>query len=216
MGRPKGSKNQLVLKVCEKCKKQFSCGYKLGRFCSPPCSRDGYGTFGKKPVDPVKRFWINVKKTDSCWLWQGATREGYGRMHIGYKHRSVHRFSWEIHKGKIPKGIYVLHSCDTPPCVNPSHLWLGTYADNNRDRSNKGRNNHVTGSKCPTAKLTDDKVRKIITLRKNGMSYQKIAKKYHVDTRAIWQIFIGKTWKQVFNKSAYSKKMQGDRNAIKS
>lgn len=214
MGRPKGSKNHVTLKLCEKCKKEFMSTGKGHRFCSRVCSQFGYGTFGKKPIDPIKRFWFYVKKTDSCWLWQGVKREGYGRMRKDYKLSSAHRFSWEIHNGPIPKGIYVLHSCDNPPCVNPSHLWLGTYTDNNRDRSKKGRNNHALGSKCPKAKLKGKDIEKIIKLRLSGMPYQKIARKYHVDTRAIWQIFIGKTWGHIFNKSVLSLNVQGELDAI--
>jgi hypothetical protein len=127
---------------------------------------------------------------------------------------SVHRFSWEIHKGKIPDDIYVLHSCDNPPCVNPAHLWLGTYTDNNRDRSRKGRNNHALGSKCSKEKLKEKDIPRILKLRLSGMAYQKIAQKYHVDTRSIWQIFIGKTWGHIFNKSVLSLNVQGELDDI--
>lgn len=79
--------------------------------------------------------------TDSgCWLWTGAKTHGYGE--VSYKHSKrlrAHRISWTIHHGKIPDGLCVLHKCDTPLCVNPEHLFLGTQADNLKDCYEKGR-----------------------------------------------------------------------------
>lgn len=169
-----------------------------------------------KAKTPEPRFWNSVKKSDGCWEWIGHKRNGYGRIHIGSRLVTCHRFSWEIHNGKIPKGLFVCHSCDNASCVNPSHLWLGTCTDNNRDRKAKNRNNHISGSFHPLSKLTEADVYKIIELRTSGMSYQKIADQYHVTIRTIWQIFIGKTWKQIFDKSAYYQNMQGEQNATES
>lgn len=75
-----------------------------------------------------------------CWEWfGGASADGYGRFtHKGRK-LLAHRVSWEVHSGSIPRGMLVLHRCDNPPCVNPSHLFLGTHKDNAQDRERKGR-----------------------------------------------------------------------------
>ena len=81
-----------------------------------------------------------------CWLWRNSGRNGdeYGRaVHDGLW-ASASRTSWIVHNGSIPKGpsgrtLYVCHKCDTPPCVNPAHLWLGTNADNMADMRAKGR-----------------------------------------------------------------------------
>ncbi len=58
---------------------------------------------------------------------------------VGQKLLRAHRFSWQIHKGDIPEKLHVLHKCDTPACVNPDHLFLGTNGDNMRDKAKKGR-----------------------------------------------------------------------------
>lgn len=75
-----------------------------------------------------------------CWIWIGATdAKGYGLFTVHQRSMRAHRFSFEIHNGEIPEGFHVCHSCDIPSCVNPSHLWLGTALENNRDIHNKGR-----------------------------------------------------------------------------
>lgn len=76
-----------------------------------------------------------------CWLWTASVRHRYGSIRTSStKCSSAHRVSWELHHGPIPEGICVLHRCDTPTCVNPDHLFLGTQLDNIKDRDQKGRN----------------------------------------------------------------------------
>lgn len=104
-----------------------------------------------KIQDPVKRFWKYVKKSPFCWEWKGAKRVGYGTIRVNGKHIFVHRFSYELHFGKIPKGngyhgTVILHKCDNRACVNPKHLKMGTTRDNNLDMwsKNRGRNQYMT------------------------------------------------------------------------
>jgi hypothetical protein len=85
----------------------------------------------------VSVFWANVFKTHSCWFWIGRVQsEGYGIY--GKPVLLAHHLSWRIHFGAIPEGEWVLHKCDTPPCVNPEHLFLGNQKINMADAAAKG------------------------------------------------------------------------------
>lgn len=91
----------------------------------------GHSSYVKKYL-----FWLKVTKTDTCWLWTGRRdKNGYGKVGAALSHRVF----WELHNGHIPDGLYVLHHCDNPPCIRPTHLFLGTQADNVRDMAAKGR-----------------------------------------------------------------------------
>ena len=87
------------------------------------------------------RLWNRVRKGSSCWTWTGATQHGYGYIGENGKILRTHRVSWTLHHGPIPDGLCVLHHCDNPPCVRPSHLFLGTHTDNMKDMVSKGRGN---------------------------------------------------------------------------
>jgi hypothetical protein len=107
--------------------------------------------------DPEYNFHKNYTPVpeSGCWLWLGSLNlKGYGRLMIKKKSVLAHRFSWEHHNGPISKGLLVCHKCDTPSCVNPDHLFIGTHADNLRDMRNKGRWKRKTPvkvtPKCPT------------------------------------------------------------------
>jgi hypothetical protein len=92
-----------------------------------------------------ERFWSKVAYVgagpDDCWEWDASRdKYGYGQFSMGHSECDpAHRVAYALAHGAVPAGLFVCHSCDNPPCVNPSHLWLGTAADNNRDRDLKGR-----------------------------------------------------------------------------
>lgn len=92
------------------------------------------------------RFWAKVDRSGECWEWIGKpTTHGYGRLERAPQGQRrgapvyAHRASWELHYGPIPEGLNVLHHCDNPPCVRPTHLFLGTHLDNMADMFAKGR-----------------------------------------------------------------------------
>lgn len=90
-----------------------------------------------------------TEKQADCWLWFGPKNaKGYGLLSVKGQHWSAHRLSYHVHKGPIPKGMLVCHSCDVRNCVNPDHLWLGTNDDNQLDAWKKGRKRMQSATHC--------------------------------------------------------------------
>src|ERR1051325_2224677 len=90
----------------------------------------------------IERFWRSVARRgdDDCWLWTaGIGTRGYGQFRVGQLMVGSHRVAFILSSGEIPEGLCVCHSCDTPLCCNPAHLFLGTHAMNAADRKAKGR-----------------------------------------------------------------------------
>lgn len=101
----------------------------------------------KPSLIDINYFHQFVKKTQTCWIWQGTQFDsGYGRFYMHNKSYRAHRFSYLIYKGKINKGKVICHSCDNPLCVNPDHLWQGTSKQNCYDMIKKNRNNRRSKS----------------------------------------------------------------------
>ena len=177
------------------------------------------------PLSPQdeKRFWNKVQKgkPDECWEWRaGRISAGYGEFVIGNHVFRAHRVAWVLaNKQPIPGGFCVLHRCDNPPCVAPHHLFLGTIADNNTDKAQKGRtrypvfcgNEHWThkhpelvhhlphGEQHWHAKLTANKVREIRHRYAVGgdISQPTLAREFGVSQHAIWCIIHRKTWRHL-------------------
>lgn len=90
----------------------------------------------------MNRLWDKVERTDSCWLWQGATNGRYGQLSVKGKMVGAHRLAYELTYGAIGPGLWVLHKCDTPLCVRPDHLFAGNRSENMADAYAKGRLPH--------------------------------------------------------------------------
>lgn len=143
------------------------------------------------------RFLYYVRKADSgCWEWIGGSdKDGYGVFAMpGHDTWRAPRAAYRIFVGD-PAGSKVLHSCDSPGCVNPAHLCLGTTADNNRDRDTKGR--QARGERTRTAKLTDQMVRDIRRLHSEGVSRPILAAVYEVNFSTVTHVVNRTTWKHV-------------------
>ena len=153
----------------------------------------------KNNVPPEIRFWqeVDKKSNKECWNWLGVKyKKGYGCFDKRTGERRAHRYSWKLHNGEIPDGLFVLHHCDNPSCVNPKHLWLGTAKDNTRDMMRKNRDG-VIGEKNGMSKLNENKVKTARKLRKKGYTYQKIADILEVNEGTIYYAIKKETWKHV-------------------
>lgn len=110
------------------------------------------------------KFWnqVYIKSEDECWEWKGARHaKGYGMARWNGKGSGAHRVAYELKNNISPKGLCVCHSCDSPPCCNPKHLFLGTIPENNQDRDNKNRK--AIGINAGCGKLTKKQVQEIIS-----------------------------------------------------
>ena len=128
----------------------------------------------------MARFWTYVQRgtPDECWPWRGGRfSNGYGQFRLGARKVKAHRCSYILVIGEIQDGLRVLHRCDNPPCCNPAHLFLGTDADNARDRSMKGRSsyngNSLPGEKNPAAKIKLETVVEIRATYRPGISQRE-------------------------------------------
>lgn len=129
-----------------------------------------------------------------CWEWTGALSRGYGSFSTGSRHTELaHRLSYRAFRGEIPQGACVLHRCDNRRCVNPTHLFLGTYLDNNRDMITKQRDRCI-GERNTNAKLTRDQVDEIRLRIASGESHRSIAAGYGIRKDAVSKIATGRTW----------------------
>lgn len=151
-------------------------------------------------------FWARAQKHPSgCWLWCGSkTKDGYGRFSMrGTKERLAPRFAWEFSTGTKPGTFDVCHRCDTPACVNPDHLFLGTAADNMHDMRQKGRSYDRRGERNPRIKLTEGWVRCVYALRRCGLTYRQIAAEVpNCNKSNVANIIKGKNWNHLW-RAAY-------------
>jgi hypothetical protein len=150
----------------------------------------------------VARFMekVRVGSPDECWLWTAARHSGgYGKFGAGGRFGKTllsHRASYTIHKGQIPAGLFVCHSCDNRLCVNPAHLWLGTAKDNAADMMRKGRfvAYDKSGAQNPAAKITRDQAMEI---RRRAIADERqatIAADFGVSRNLVSEIKRGRIW----------------------
>jgi len=143
-----------------------------------------------------------IKKPSGCWIWNGPVApDGYGLSGNG-KFFRAHRASYILWKGEIPKGMWVLHKCDVPLCVNPDHLYVGSCRQNVKDALDRGLfpvgPNPKKGNPCErngNHKLTEKEVK---SLRAEYIPYKmgahRLAKKYNISKRQVLRIIKGESW----------------------
>lgn len=140
----------------------------------------------------LARFMAKVNKTENCWLWIGST-DGYGhygKINVYGKTISSHRLSYLHHHGEIQKGFIVRHKCKNMLCVNPNHLELGTYSQNNGE--DKWRDGTMTFKK-----ITDDEITSIRIRYELGrdVTYTSVAREFGISPQKAWDIITRRLFK---------------------
>ena len=148
----------------------------------------------------IKHLWsrIDVKSIPKCWLWSGCTiKGGYGQISFNGILYLVHRIAYFVHTNEDPGLLKVCHSCDTPSCCNPHHLWIGTQTENIRDMVIKQRSPNNHGDRNPSAKLNERQVKQIRGLFKAGVERKELARQYNVSYSTIKYIVRRKSWSHI-------------------
>jgi hypothetical protein len=185
---------------CSHCRVEFDRGYRISakraanpQFCRPSCRREETVLQAKTAL--ATSFWERgSRQANGCLYWQGRLDEnGYGRIDTGGRPQLAHRVAYTLAYGCELGDMNVCHSCDTPQCIEPKHLWLGTQADNMADASSKGRINSFrgVGEEVATSKLTEQQAREI---KFGAETAQSIAARYGVTPEAVYAIRKGKNW----------------------
>jgi hypothetical protein len=149
----------------------------------------------------AERYWAKVYKRDpsGCWLWIGAKHvEGYGLMvrrinGVARQIRATH-IALALDGRSVPAGLCALHTCDRTACVNPAHLYVGTPADNARDRDSRGRTAPMAGSLNPRGRLTAEDVRTMREAYAAGTGPTELSRRYGVRPAYVAEVLKGRRW----------------------
>lgn len=143
---------------------------------------------------PAEQFWAKARRDEltGCLLWVGAKRGRAPRLYGNWtdlgKNVVASRAAWIYTYGPIPDGLGVLHHCDTPLCVEPGHLFLGTAKDNAEDRQAKGRGTDLRGEKHHCARLTDEEIAEIRAATGTG---KEVAARFGISQPYLWRLRAG-------------------------
>lgn len=186
---------------CDQCGVRFTISYRINatradrpKFCSRACFQAA-----RKAASPTadQRFWalVDQRGQSECWPWLGHRRQnGYGWFNLNGRSTNASRAAYILTKGPLTSTQFVCHSCDNPSCCNPAHLWVGSAAENNRDRDLKGRGRHgVTpkGEAHPSSRLS---LAQVLEAYESSLPASVFAAKWGVTPQAIYNIRVGKSW----------------------
>jgi hypothetical protein len=156
----------------------------------------------KSLLTDQQRFMLHVEKTETCWNWTGALRGhhkkgGYGTFSLDNKQWISSRASYTLFKGKIPEGLFVLHSCDNRLCVNPEHLRTGTHQENMDDMKARGRQANQNGENHGNNKLMDCDILEMLVLHGFGFTNIELSKQFKISDGMVSMIVNRKRWKHI-------------------
>jgi hypothetical protein len=152
------------------------------------------------PLDRRFFHYVSPEPTSGCWLWDGPHNGiGYGMVYSGGQGRLATHISLILHGRLIPAGKCALHKCDTPACVNPDHLWVGTKRENTLDMHRKGRAGRLgaPGDSNGNARLSPDSVRQIRMLCASGLPHAVVGAQFGVARKTVNGIAARRAWRHV-------------------
>lgn len=152
-----------------------------------------------RPATSLQMLFKRTKVVGGCRIWLGAlSRDGrYGCCSYKDKTTRVHRLVYQLTKGDLPEGALVRHSCDTPLCVEPLHLLLGSDADNMADKVERGRQAVGEGCNHPHRVLTDELVVEMRLRRSQGEEFKSLAKRFGCSRHTAMNVCSRKSWRHV-------------------
>lgn len=145
-----------------------------------------------RKIKAKKMFLSHIEESENCWNWTGTLNTGgYGK----FKGINASKVMWEYTFGKVIDGLQVLHTCDNRKCVNPKHLFLGTIAENMKDKVQKNR--QAKGSKIGASILTEEKVLEIRKKRLENTTYKELSEIFNISFYLVRSICKNRQWKHV-------------------
>lgn len=150
---------------------------------------------------------VTPGEIDDCWIWQGCKwGKDYGSGWLNGRKQGAHCVSYQLFVGDIPDGLEVMHSCNTPMCVNPKHLSLGTHAQNMAQTTGRRKAmSPARGTRHGLAKLTDEKAEQARRLSQQGLSFKRIGALLGVSGTSIRNVVRGVTWTHVRNEGGHAR-----------
>lgn len=152
----------------------------------------------------IDKFWRYVSKGENendCWIWTGHKPLDYGTLRFRRDGKRwyvlAHRLSYALAHGLFDQKLYVCHTCDNPPCVNPKHLFAGTPKDNQVDAKKKGRRASKKGELSGLAVLQADDVMYIRQMFALGVPVKSFVELYAMSDSTIYRIVNRKAWTHI-------------------
>ena len=188
-----------IEKICTVCAEIYTIkgspsNISSSRYCSRACyyeSRRRIPSFEERMRESLTRK--SLHKENGCIEYTGQKKQhNYGQIEYDGRAYLAHRVSYMLHKGPIPEGMSVCHTCDNPPCINPEHLWLGTHRENMLDMCKKGRMNL-----SPRITIPERIIKLIVKDRISGMRLKDVAFKYSISESYVSALSRGRARKSV-------------------
>lgn len=166
--------------VCGHCAQPFvktgtPANIARAKFCSQTCVHASLRNRLPPMLESFRERLVerSAPQESGCILYTGQKGHHYGQLSYANRTYLAHRAAYMVHKGPIPAGLFVCHTCDIPLCINPDHLWLGTCSDNTRDMIQKGRSRfRFSGAE---SRLSDEQITAIRSRYDSGERQKDIA-----------------------------------------